>query len=78
MCFNIYDSDDSGGITFDEFATVMQIIASDNFDGEVAKAGKLAEAFGRMDANQDSVISFEGAWVLSGFTCSAAAQPFTV
>lgn len=62
VCFNIYDQDDSGGITFDEFATVMQIIAGEDFDGELHKAEHLAKAFECMDTNQDSVLSFEGAW----------------
>ena len=61
MCFNIYDSDNSGGITFDEFATVMQIIASEDYHMELSHAGHLAAAFERMDTNRDSVISFEGA-----------------
>ena len=60
VCFNIYDQDDSGGITFDEFATVMQIIAGEDFDGELHKAEHLAKAFECMDTNRDSVLSFEG------------------
>lgn len=85
VCFDVYDQDSSGDITFEELAQVLsvsfsspcarkkhcadaamscrplQVVASGDVKADLETAGRLGAIFERLDANQDHVISWEGA-----------------
>ncbi|GMP60929.1 hypothetical protein CsSME_00023601 [Camellia sinensis var. sinensis] len=59
LCFQMYDTDRSGGISKEEVASMLRALPDECLPVDITEPGKLDEIFDRMDANSDGKVTFD-------------------
>lgn len=59
LCFQMYDTDRSGGISKEEVASMLRALPNECLPVDITEPGRLDEIFDRMDANSDGKVTFD-------------------
>ncbi|KAH8501951.1 hypothetical protein H0E87_016641, partial [Populus deltoides] len=59
LCFQMYDTDQSGCITKEEVASMLRALPEDCLPADITEPGKLDGILDRMDASSDGKVTFD-------------------